>query len=152
MKPTIYTLFFPLFKATMHVKKVYSICLPAVPKFFLWRCLLFLALHFATLSSGVSGNIAFGKKSNIHFVNSGNKVLGIPILCHSQTVYQQCPIIYVCKTQLLVSQLLHITLLAHFSEQLMNLQFEAITTTNINFQILHCQVHCFEARLTLILG
>ena len=73
-------------------------------------------------------------------------------LCHSQTVYQQCPIIYVRKTQLLVSQLLHITPLAHFSEQLMNLQFEAITTTKINFQILHCQVHCFEARLTLILG
>ena len=145
-------IFSPLFKATMHVKKVYSICLPAVSKFFLWSCLLFFVLHLATLSSGVSENIVLGKKSNIHFVNSGNKVLGIPILCHSQTVYQQCPIIYVRKTQLLVSQLLHITLLAHFSEHPMNFQFEAITTTNINFQILHCQVHSFEARLTLILG
>ena len=73
-------------------------------------------------------------------------------LRHFQTVYQQCPIIYVRKTQLLVSQLLHITPLAHFSEHPMNFQFEAITTTNINFQILHCQVHSFEARLTLILG
>ena len=152
MKPTIYTLFFPLFKATMHVKKVYSICLPAVSKFFLWSCLLFFVLHLATLPSGVSENIVLGKKSNIHFLNSGNKVLGIPILCHSQTVYQQCPIIYVHKTQLLVSQLLQITPLAHFSEQPMNLQFKAIATTNINFQILHCQVHSFEARLILILG
>ena len=72
--------------------------------------------------------------------------------------YQYCVIPKQCtnnalrKTQLLVSQLLHITPLAHFGEQPMNLQFEAITTTNINFQILHCQVHCFEARLTLILG
>ena len=112
----------------------------------------FLFCILATLSSGVSENIVLGKKSNIHFVNSGNKSLGKMPLCHSQTVYQQCPIIYVRKTQLLVSQLLHITLLAHFSEHPMNFQFEAITTTNINFQILHCQVHSFEARLTLILG
>ena len=112
----------------------------------------FFFLHLATLSSGVSENIFFGKKSNIHFVNSDRKSLGITPLCHSQTVYQQCPIINVCKTQLLVSQLLHITPLAHFSEQPMNLQFEAIATTDINFQILHCQVHSFEARLVLILG
>ena len=153
MKPTIDTPFLQLFKATMHVKKVYSICVPAVPKFFLWRCLLFFVLHLATLSSGVSENIVLGKKSNIHFVNSGNKSLGITPLCHSQTVYQQCPIIiYVRKTQVLVSQLLDITPLAYFSEHPTNFQFEAIATTNINFQILHCQVHCFEARLTLILG
>ena len=145
--------FFPHYsKPQCMLKKVYSICLPAVSKFFLWSCLLFFVLHLATLSSGVSENIVLGKKSNIHFVNSGNKSLGKMPLCHSQTVYQQCPIIYVRKTQLLVSQLLHITLLAHFSEQPMNFQFEAITTTNINFQILHCQVHSFEARLTLILG
>ena len=69
-------------------------------------------------------------------------------------MYQQCPIIYVRKTQVLVSQLLHITPLAHFSEHPMNFQFEAITTRklSINFQILHCQVHSFEARLILILG
>ena len=106
----------------------------------------------ATLSSGVSENIVLGKKSNIHFVNSGNKSLGITPLCHSQTVYQQCPIIYVRKTQVLVSQLLHITPLAHFSEHPMNFQFEAITTTNINLQILNCRVHSFEPRLILILG
>ena len=109
-------------------------------------------ISIATLSSGVSENIVLGKKSNIHFVNSGNKSLGITPLCHSQTVYQQCPLIYVRKTQVLVSQLLHITPLAHFREHPTNFQFEPIATTNINFQILHCQVHCLEARLMLSLG
>jgi len=41
----------------MRVEKLNSICSPAVPKFFLWRCLLFSVLHSATLSSGVSENI-----------------------------------------------------------------------------------------------
>ena len=36
----------------------------------------------------------------------------------------------------LVSQLLHITPL-HFSDHSMNLQFQIIATTNINFQLLH---------------
>ena len=51
----------------------------------------------------------------------------------------------------LVSQLLHLTPL-HFSENPMNFQFEMVATANINFQLLHSQVHSFEARLTLILG
>ena len=51
----------------------------------------------------------------------------------------------------LVSQLLHLTPL-NFSEHPMNLQFEMIATTNINFQLLLSQVHSFEARLILILG
>ena len=153
MKPTIDTLFFHYSKPQCMLKRstqsVYLLCQSSS---FEGVYSSFLFCIQPTLSPGVSGNIVFGKKSNIHFVNSGNKSLGITPLCHSQTVYQQCPIIYVRKTQLLVSQLLHITPLAHFSEQPMNLQFEAIATTNINFQILHCQVHSFEARLILILG
>ena len=54
------------------------------------------------------------------------------------------PYMYI-KTYL-VSQLLHLTPL-HFSEHPMNLQFEVIATTNINFQLLHSQLHSFEADL-----
>ena len=151
MKPTIDTPFFHYSKPQCMLKRstqsVYLLCQSSSFE----GVYSFLFCIQPTLSAGVSENIVLGKKSNIHFVNSGNKSLGKMPLCHSQTVYQQCPIIYVHKTQLLVSQLLHITPLAHFSEHPMNFQFEAITT-NINFQILHCQVHCFEARLTLILG
>ena len=76
---------------------------------------------------------------------------GITSLCHSQSVYQECLLIYVHKTHI-VSHLLHITPLIHFSEHPMNLLFEVIATTNINFQLLHIQVHSLEARLILILG
>ena len=79
------------------------------------------------------------------------KFPGITPLCHSQSVYQECLLIYVHKTHL-VSHLLHITPLLHFSGHPINLLFEKIATTNINFQLLHCQVHSFEARLILMLG
>ena len=142
---------FPSLKARMHVKKFYSIYLPAEPKFFLWRHLLFSVLHSATLSSGVSENIALGKKSNNYYsfywfrwqMPQHNTIVSFP------NSVSTIPYMYI-KTHL-VSQLLHITPL-HFSEHPMNLQIKVITTTNINIQLLQGVVHSFQAKSILIMG
>ena len=63
--PNIY---FPSFKATMRVEKFYSICLPAVPKFFLWRLHSLLLCIQPLYPQGYQKILFLEKKSNNLFI------------------------------------------------------------------------------------